>query len=45
LRQHADEPVAISTHPICFHLREIGLGNLEMAASLDFFHLQQTGWK
>jgi hypothetical protein len=29
LRQHADEPVAISTHPICTHLREIGLGHLK----------------
>ena len=29
----------------CRHVRANGLGNLEMAASLDFFHFQQIGWK
>jgi hypothetical protein len=33
------------TNRVCLHVRENGLGNLEMAASLDFFHFQQIGWK
>ncbi len=45
LRQHADEPVAISTHRICTHLRENGLGSLEVAASLASSHFQHVGWK
>jgi hypothetical protein len=39
LRQ-PDEPVAISTHRICIHLHENGLGNLKMAASLASSHFQ-----
>jgi hypothetical protein len=45
LRQHADVPVAISTHRICIHLRENGLGHLKMAASLASLHFQHVGWK
>jgi hypothetical protein len=29
----------------CRHVHGNGLGNLEMAAPLDFFHFQQIGWK
>jgi hypothetical protein len=45
LRQHADVPVAISTHRICIHLRENGLGHLKMAASLASSHFQRVDWK
>jgi hypothetical protein len=33
------------TGRVYLHVRENGLGNLEMAAVLDFFHFQQIGWK
>jgi hypothetical protein len=29
----------------CLNVRGNGLGNLEMAASLDFLDFQQIGWK
>jgi hypothetical protein len=37
--------VAMFTSRSCLHAGGNGLGNLEMAASLDFFDFQQIGWK
>jgi hypothetical protein len=34
-----------STGRACLHVGGNGRGNLEMAVSLDFSHLQQIGWK
>jgi hypothetical protein len=41
----ADQSFAISTCHSCLHVRENDLENLEMAASLDFLHFHQAGWK
>jgi hypothetical protein len=45
LVQHANEPLAMSNSRVRPHLRENGLGNLEMAASLASLHFQHVGWK
>jgi len=45
LAQHSHEPLATSNRPARLHVRGNGLGDMKVAASLDFFHFQQIGWK
>jgi len=45
VRPLPNEASVTSNRPARLHVRENGLGNLEMAAVLDFFHFQQIGWK
>ena len=45
-RLDPEEPPAMSTRSVpTLHFRGNGIGHLEMATVLVFFHFQQIGWK
>jgi len=43
LPQYANEPLAMSHIRACLHIRENGIGNLEMLVSLASSHFQHVG--
>jgi hypothetical protein len=45
LPQHANETLAMSNSRACLHVREKGIGNLQMLVSLASSHFQHVGWK